>query len=1330
MNARSNLSRACTWLIALALLVQLVCPLIPAASAEAATVTQSTNVVMNFDNWLSLDGRLTQDGDPVAVELIDQTVKMTVGTPAAGGANVGLVPDVTDWSGGVGLQMYVKNLSDTAVMAISPRFFCYNNANQQDFMLLQNGAPYSLASGETVTSAASSYGFVMLPAGFEGYVRMPFTSFGGAWYGTQSANLNLAGAGLVYTSFDTVNFGGAVIIDDISVIKANQMANVEDFHTWFANQAGADSNIGVSLVNNGSHGMSLKLSILSAVGLNFANLNTTVNNWSGKGALQLYVKNLSGSQMAFQPRFFASNGTATDLWYPVADTPVRYVQNNQVTAGTATYGYVWVPADFEGYIQIPFSGYVGAWYPESVNSALNLSVISGTYFFFDTAGVAAAPGMSMLVDEIGLLNGLSEVTPEPGEPESEDPNIVESFNTWTDTSKIAHAGDPLSWELVNESKYDNALKITVTGAISGATNVATAGFTPSKTDWNGKAGLEFYMENLSNGNLAVSIRFDASNGAKTDRWMVGHGTPVKLISDSGVVTDTAIVYGFVMLPANFKGQIRIPFSSFTGGWYGSANDTLNLSVISGLYFVYDTNPAGSYLGKSMIVDDIKLIDSLDDGIPTVEDIKEDVDNGLAALLDVVPEVEYLPDYDPKSSATGTNEWSNIKALTFDGANIGEDKTKVFAYIGYPENISEKSPAIVLVHGGMGHPFAEWIKLWTDRGYVAIAFENTGYFPTAAGKGLAGRETDPTSYWVYGLSGDFAEDGYVNAPTNSGMQDVKSDAEAQWMYHAVAQTILAHNILRNDPAVDSSRIGITGVSWGGTITSIAIGHDTRYDFAIPVYCAGYLEDSLGNMSTYFNTEACNTIWAAEDRFDKVNFPVLWLDWNNDFSCSIISTGRSYLATKDNNEKTSLSIIDNMQHSHSSAWNQNISYRFADWVTSNGAGLTQLETMPAGWFFNVPFTAPADATSVSAKLYYITEEMTYSVKSGESSLTIDQTWQTSECTVSGNTISCDVPDDAYSYYLEITTVTPSGNYVTASPVINTDPADPKEPVAQIGDVPYASVQVAADTATATDIVKLLSDSEEEVTVAEGKILNLDLNGKNLKKVTVNGIFNGMDSTTDGYDCTNGYGKIAKIEGDYSKNHRIQVGNNGQYYVAAEETNGVSFHRFYVGITHMALRPGIGGAGYTMTLAGDEKVKAMLNVEEAYGYTVYLKDENGQAIEGASITCTGSQEDFQSGKQKMEALTINNILKAGADNNADRATKYQIAVEAFVTFGDTKVTGVAPVAMTFKQIVEATDAGLAGRELSDAEKDALLDLYQILADSQITDWNIPNIKALAEA
>lgn len=163
-----------------------------------------------------------------------------------------------------------------------------------------------------------------------------------------------------------------------------------------------------------------------------------------------------------------------------------------------------------------------------------------------------------------------------------------------------------------------------------------------------------------------------------------------------------------------------------------------------------------------------------------------MDSKIKAFKSVSPDVTVMSDYNPNSNPSSSNEWSNIQAITYDGAPINGSKTKVFAYIGFPNGASPSAnvPAVVLVHGGGGHAYAEWVKIWYDRGYAAIAMDTTGYFLSPAGKGLAGREGD-NQLWKYGLYGDFAQVGYANAPDNLGnVNSADKPFEKLFMYHAV------------------------------------------------------------------------------------------------------------------------------------------------------------------------------------------------------------------------------------------------------------------------------------------------------------------------------------------------------------------------------------------------------------------------------------------------------------------------------------------------------------------------------------------------------------------
>lgn len=377
------------------------------------------------------------------------------------------------------------------------------------------------------------------------------------------------------------------------------------------------------------------------------------------------------------------------------------------------------------------------------------------------------------------------------------------------------------------------------------------------------------------------------------------------------------------------------------------------------------------------------------------------------FFDLDPKVKYYPEFDPSGKKDDIS-FDGIKALTFEGANYMGKKTKVFAHIGFPEIIEKPVPAVVLVHGGGGHPNDIWIKKWTGKGYAAIAMDTTGFLPLkptpylseGANEGLA-RELKPPFY----------EDGYTVAPPNCDLNDSDKPLKDQWMYHAVCDVILAHNVLRQDPRIDAKKIGICGISWGGVITSIAIGFDSRFAFAIPIYGSGYLKDGYTSLDCRFKNPA-TAPWHAEKRFDSLKIPTMWLCWNDDNNFSINSNSLSYLDTKEN-PNTCISIKHEMGHSHKAGYQPNESYWFADTILS-GNQVPKVSAIKNGNLLQIS----ADTELKSIRLFYLTEKMTYSEKEkrGFKSTFMDNEWNILDIDTGATKIA--IPQDADSFYLEFT------------------------------------------------------------------------------------------------------------------------------------------------------------------------------------------------------------------------------------------------------------------------------------------------------------------------
>ena len=171
---------------------------------------------------------------------------------------------------------------------------------------------------------------------------------------------------------------------------------------------------------------------------------------------------------------------------------------------------------------------------------------------------------------------------------------------------------------------------------------------------------------------------------------------------------------------------------------------------------------------------------------------------------------------PKVYPAEGSQAEGVRALFFEGPASRGKPTRVFAWLGIPKTEpGRKLPGMVLVPGGGGTAFANWVKLWNDRGYAAISMDTCGCVPK-------------------GSYGNWQRHGLGGPPGWGGFDQIDQPREDQWTYHAVADVMLAHSLLRSLPEVDGNRIGLTGISWGGYLACIAAGVDDRFRFAAPVY----------------------------------------------------------------------------------------------------------------------------------------------------------------------------------------------------------------------------------------------------------------------------------------------------------------------------------------------------------------------------------------------------------------------------------------------------------------------------------------------------------------
>ncbi|MCX6910162.1 MAG: acetylxylan esterase [Verrucomicrobia bacterium] len=256
---------------------------------------------------------------------------------------------------------------------------------------------------------------------------------------------------------------------------------------------------------------------------------------------------------------------------------------------------------------------------------------------------------------------------------------------------------------------------------------------------------------------------------------------------------------------------------------------------------------------------------------------------------------------PASCPAPGFDTNGVRAIFFDGLPWQGKPTRVFAFVGVPEHKrGEKVPGMVLVHGGGGTAFANWVKRWNDRGYAAIAMDTCGAVP----RGSYGK-------WQRHDAG--------GPPGWGGFDQIGGATEDQWTYHAVADAILAHSLLRSLPDVDASRIGLTGISWGGYLTCIIAGVDNRFRFAAPVYGCGFLGNNsawLKNFEQMGRETAAKWLglWDPSRYLPRAKMPMLWVTGTNDFAYPFDSLQKSY---RQPSGKRTLCIRVRMPHGHGAA-----------------------------------------------------------------------------------------------------------------------------------------------------------------------------------------------------------------------------------------------------------------------------------------------------------------------------------------------------------------------------------------------------------------------------
>lgn len=371
-------------------------------------------------------------------------------------------------------------------------------------------------------------------------------------------------------------------------------------------------------------------------------------------------------------------------------------------------------------------------------------------------------------------------------------------------------------------------------------------------------------------------------------------------------------------------------------------------------------------------------------------------------------VQYLPSKDPYSDSTDPLK-KNIRAayiyypLDFDPSTKGASELatlgakRVFAYVGTPLN--ENAPGLVCVHGGGGHAYAEYVNEALINGYAAIAIDTEGYHNTTGG--TMGKYDAGENSYIPDTLGHKPKDNFKNA---------ESALTEQWLYYAVMDTALANSVLRALPTVNEDKVGITGISWGGLITTTALCYDHRYAFAAPVYISFHMTESYGvSLGGIVEEGFASRLWQDTSLLAKCPVPTLIISSESDMFASVDTISK----TAKDMPNAFVIIKPDLNHGQSQGATLPEIYRFGHSILGTSEGFISPENAPTaemGRNYTLKLRIPEDCTDVYATLYYRTSPLAPYTKHKEVVFFAEDLLVNDD-----GTVEIEIPEDACLYFI---------------------------------------------------------------------------------------------------------------------------------------------------------------------------------------------------------------------------------------------------------------------------------------------------------------------------
>lgn len=326
-----------------------------------------------------------------------------------------------------------------------------------------------------------------------------------------------------------------------------------------------------------------------------------------------------------------------------------------------------------------------------------------------------------------------------------------------------------------------------------------------------------------------------------------------------------------------------------------------------------------------------------------------------------------------------SDFEGLKALLVKGKGPNGSDAEFFCYYGVPDGARPEKgwPGVVLVHGGGGTAFPQYVRMWTELGFAVIAPD---WYNRRPAPGLT--NAAPTE---------------VNVPRVELPGGKRQDHVAN-----VANMILAHSLIRSFPEVDAARTVYVGLSWGSWYGSCVTAVDDRFKGACMIYLCDRQPDATAD------PRLGKFVRGPFHRAMKV--PSWWIAWPKDSNGLPSTLQAGWEACP---HEFGRAIVHNLGHSHE-GFSVLAVHRMARSFVGADVRLPRLSLGRREGNAVSAEIVDAGKGVADALLWYTTRPP---LAIGELTKNKDTEWKSVPARIQGKTVSATLPEDARIAYLSV-------------------------------------------------------------------------------------------------------------------------------------------------------------------------------------------------------------------------------------------------------------------------------------------------------------------------